>query len=70
MSGPMLVLNCGSSSIKLRARVERRTGGRPPAAARSRVLVAVEPKPTNEEWIPASHAERVLCGEMADVPQP
>jgi acetate kinase len=36
--------------------------------AGSRVLVAVEP--TNEEWIAASHAVRVLSAEMSDVPQP
>jgi acetate kinase len=35
------------------------------SSARSRVLVAVEP--TNEEWIAASHAVRVLSAEMADV---
>lgn len=36
--------------------------------AGSRVLVAVEP--TNEEWIAASHAVRVLSTETCDVPQP
>ena len=36
--------------------------------AGSRVRVAVEP--TNEEWIAASHAVRVLSSEMADAPQP
>ncbi len=36
--------------------------------AGSRVLVAVEP--TNEEWIAASHAVRVLSAETCDVPQP
>jgi acetate kinase len=35
--------------------------------AGSRVRVAVEP--TNEEWIAASHAVRVLSAEMSDVPQ-
>jgi acetate kinase len=38
------------------------------SSARSRVLVAVEP--TNEEWIAASHAVRLLSTEMCDVPQP
>jgi acetate kinase len=38
------------------------------SSARSRVLAAVEP--TNEEWIAASHAVRVLSAEMCDVPQP
>jgi len=36
--------------------------------AGSRVRVAVEP--TNEEWIAASQAVRVLSAEMADVPHP
>ena len=36
--------------------------------AGSRVRVAVEP--TNEEWIAASHAVRVLSSEICDVPQP
>jgi hypothetical protein len=31
------------------------------------VLVAVEP--TNEEWIAASHAVRVLSAETCDAPQ-
>jgi acetate kinase len=35
--------------------------------AESRVRVAVEP--TNEEWIAASHAVRVVSAEMSDVPQ-
>jgi acetate kinase len=35
--------------------------------AGSRVLVAVEP--TNEEWIAASHAVRVLSAETCDAPQ-
>ena len=35
--------------------------------AGSRVLVAVEP--TNEEWIAACHAVRVLSSEASDVPQ-
>ena len=93
MSSAILVLNCGSSSIKfeVRAIVERQTGGRPPQAivhrvvvrrvvreigahaaiissAHSRVLVAVEP--TNEEWVAASHAQRVLAAEKAHAPQP
>jgi acetate kinase len=38
------------------------------SSAGSRVLVAVEP--TNEEWIAASHAVRVLSSETCDVPQP
>jgi acetate kinase len=38
------------------------------SSAESRVLVAVEP--TNEEWIAASHAVRVLSFETCDVPQP
>jgi len=36
--------------------------------AGSRVRVVVEP--TNEEWIAASHAVRVLSAEMAEAPQP
>ena len=42
-----------------------------PAAASNdidrRVLVAVEP--TNEEWIAASHALRMLSSETCDAPQ-
>jgi acetate kinase len=38
------------------------------SSAGSGVLVAVEP--TNEEWIAASHASRVLSFETCDVPQP
>ncbi|HET7364388.1 MAG TPA: acetate/propionate family kinase [Burkholderiales bacterium] len=38
------------------------------STARSRVRVAVEP--TNEEWIAASHAVRVLSTDMAEAPRP